>query len=142
MTASSDLVHATAVRHADKAILLTGRSGSGKSSLALQLMAAGAGLIADDKVILTGGLDGVMAACPPQIAGMIEARGVGILSCPPADPAPVALVVDMDQAETVRMPPHRTVTLLGHNFPLLWHVCSPHFPATLLQLIRYGRSTR
>lgn len=142
MTVPPDTVHATAVRHAGKAILLRGASGRGKSSLALQLIGLGARLIADDRVILTAGSDGVTAACPPQIAGLIEARGVGILNSPAADPAIVGLVVDMDQTETQRMPPHRNVTLLGHILPLLWHVESPHFPATLMQVIQHGRSTR
>jgi len=46
-------LHATAVAFDQKAVVITGPSGAGKSSLALQMMAFGADLVADDQVILT-----------------------------------------------------------------------------------------
>ncbi len=142
MSDPHETIHATAVRYSDKAVLLTGASGSGKSTLAIQLIGQGATLIADDRVILEERDAGLYAVCPTAIAGMIEARGVGILNSPAADPALVSLVVDMDNIETVRLPPQRNVTLGGHILPLLWHVRSPHFAVTLLHILRYGRSQR
>jgi len=72
-------LHATAVAFEGKGVLITGRSGSGKSSLALQLMAIGHTLIADDQTDVTRHADRLWASAPPSIKGMIEARGVGIL---------------------------------------------------------------
>lgn len=136
------IIHATAIVHAGAVCLISGPSGSGKSALALQLMALGAGLIADDRVCLT--LDGtdLIASCPPTILGLIEARGVGILNATPASPAPVKLAVDMGKLEVARMPPPRNVMHLGQKVPLLWHVDKPHFPATVLQMLSHGRSSR
>jgi len=142
MAGPSSTIHGTAVRYADQAVILIGASGSGKSSLALQLLGLGAQLIADDRVVLNPADDRPVASCPPTIEGLIEARGVGILNTPAAEPAPVALVVDMDTEETERLPVQRNVTLGGHILPLLWHIRSPHFPVTLLHILRYGRSTR
>ena len=122
--------------------MFTGPSGSGKSALALQMMALGAGLIADDRVILTRTGDGITLSCPPTISGLIEARGVGVLNAQPADAAGLAWVVDLSRTETKRHPDARKVTYLGCIVPLLWRVDASHFPATLLHLLAHGRSSR
>lgn len=142
MSDPQEIIHASAVRHGGGAVLITGASGSGKSGLALQMMALGAGLIADDRVILSVQDDVLIASCPATIKGLIEARGVGILNAEPAAPSPVVLVIDMDKTETERTPPHRVVTHLSHILPLLWCVDSPHFPAMIMQILSHGRSTR
>ncbi len=87
----------------DRAIVITGASGSGKSALALQLIALGARLVADDKtrVALCG--RALMASAPDTIAGLIEARGVGILRADPMPEARLVLAVDMDREETDRI---------------------------------------
>ena len=46
------IVHASCVARDGRAVLIRGASGSGKSGLALQLMALGAGLVADDRTRL------------------------------------------------------------------------------------------
>jgi HPr kinase/phosphorylase len=135
-------LHATAVALEGKALVITGPSGSGKSSLALQLMAYGATLIADDQVILSHDGSDLIAACPRNITGLIEARHVGVLNAVPAPPSPVVLAVDLGQTEVERIPVHRTVTWLNHTIPLLWGIKSPHLPASLLQMLKAGRSLR
>ena len=132
------IVHATAVSAAGRALLLVGRSGAGKSALALRMIALGAGLIADDRTDLSL-RDGVpVAACPPTIRGRIEARGLGILEVPPAPPAPVVAVVDLDTAETARLPESREVRVIGQKVSLLHGLASDHFPAALLLYLRGG----
>jgi HPr kinase/phosphorylase len=42
----------------------------------------------------------------------------------------------MDQTETERLPPPRTITTLSKTFPLLHNVESRHFPAAILQYLR------
>ena len=81
MTPSPDqlLLHATAVAVDDQAVLIEGASGSGKSALALTLMAFGAVLVADDRVLLQIAGGNLIATPPATIAGRIEARGMGIL---------------------------------------------------------------
>jgi HPr kinase/phosphorylase len=135
-------LHATSVCYEGQALVITGPSGCGKSGLALQLMAFGATLIADDRVTLTSTGNRLIASCPPSISGLIEARFVSVLNARAAPPAPVALAVDLGQTERERIPVHRTVTWLNHEIPLLWDSKSPHLCASLLQMLKSGRSLR
>jgi len=132
----TETCHATAVAVGHRAVLLTGASGSGKSGLALEMMARGAALVADDQVILTRDDDAITLTCPPPLRGMIEARGVGILHAEPCAEAQLALVVDMDQTETDRMPPARMIDMLGVSIKLLHNVASQHFPAAIIQYLK------
>jgi HPr kinase/phosphorylase len=132
-------IHASAVGIKGQGLLILGPSGSGKSALALTLMAAGAGLVADDRVILRVEGDHLMAECPPALAGRIEARGIGILRAEPAGPVPITQVVDLGQAETHRLPPCRRITLLGLARPLVLGPWTPHLAPALMQLMRGGR---
>ena len=77
---ASLVVHASCVAAGERGLLIMGKSGAGKSALALQLIAFGAALVADDRVALTIEDDTLIARCPGQaIRGMIEARGFGLL---------------------------------------------------------------
>lgn len=132
-------LHATAVALNGRGLLITGQSGSGKSSLALDLMALGADLIADDRVLLERSETGILLSCPPAIQNMIEARGVGILNAQSVSDTALALVVDMDKVEEDRLPPRRTTEVLGLTFELLHCVASPSFPAAVVQYLKKGR---
>ncbi|MCX7558667.1 serine kinase [Sulfitobacter sp. F26204] len=137
-SSQSEIIHASCVRVAAKAVLIRGASGTGKSSLALQLTAFGGELVADDRTILSVSNNVLFAACPDPIDGKIEARGVGILRLPSAGQTPVALLVDMNKAEDARLPYRHTEMLLGVTLPCLWNAPSPHFAAAVLQYLRHG----
>jgi HPr kinase/phosphorylase len=134
-----EVLHATCVAVGGKGVLILGPSGSGKSSLALDLMALGARLVADDRTIVSPGTDAPLAACPPAIRGRIEARGIGILSADPAPPTPVLLVVDLGTPEPDRLPPARTRAIAGHAVPLVQNPGTGPFAAAILQYLRGGR---
>lgn len=138
MTESLTL-HATCVAVEGRGVLITGPSGSGKSSLALALMAHGARLVADDQVTLSLRDGALWATCPPAIRGMIEARGLGLLAAETVDRAEVTVAVDMGQTEGVRLPPLRNVTYLGRTVALVFGQAGAHFPAALLHYVRAGR---
>lgn len=135
-------LHASAVAWSGRAVLIIGASGSGKSALSLGLMGLGCGLVADDRVQLDVTNGRLIASCPPAIAGLIEARGIGILRAEPAPAATVALVVDMDRAETTRLPPRRFTTLSGCDLPLIYRTDAPNFAPSILQLLKSGWSDR
>jgi len=109
------LVHATSVAlgppvrafggSAGIGVLLLGAPGSGKSDLALRLIAEGASLIADDQTALFV-RDGVLhALSPASTAGLLEVRGVGILRLDADEAAPLFLAVDLDASVTIpRLP--------------------------------------
>ena len=92
----SNPVHATSVMIGGKVLLLSGKSGSGKSDLALRLIDRGALLVSDDYTDLVA-RDGVLHASPPaSIAGRIEIRGIGIVAMAFASEGPVALMIDLE----------------------------------------------
>jgi len=137
-TADRLLAHGTAVALAGRGILILGPSGSGKSALALALMALGARLIGDDRVEVRVTPEAVFLSPPPELAGRIEARFVGILGAETAS-APLVLVVDLGRTETQRLPEPHAARLESHTFPCLHAVASGHFPAAIAQYVKGGR---
>jgi serine kinase of HPr protein (carbohydrate metabolism regulator) len=87
---------ASCVAIGSRAVLIEGPSGSGKSSLALALIDRGAVLIGDDGVRLEARGDRLHAFPPPNIAGLIEVRNLGLLSFQTTADLPVALVLRLD----------------------------------------------
>lgn len=136
--AQESVVHATCVALEGGAALIRGTAGQGKSGLALQLIALGATLVADDRTRLWRDGDRLMADAPDTIRGRIEARGLGILHLPQTGPAPVACVVDLDRNETGRLPPLRHETVMDLHLPSFGKSPHPHFPAAILLYLRYG----
>ncbi len=133
-------VHASCVAIDGCGLLILGASGSGKSGLALDLMALGATLVSDDRVILSRAGDDLVASAPPAIAGLIEARGIGLLNARPHGPVTLGCVVDLDRTETDRLPARRQILLLGVSVTLLLKVESRHFASALMQYCKKGRS--
>ena len=136
------ILHATCVAFGGHAVVITGASGIGKSTLGLMLMALGCDLVADDRTEISQTDGAIFADCPPNIAGLIEARGVGILNAAKTAQTKVALVVDMDQVETQRLPQRRFITLLGCDLPLIYRVEGPQFTPAIMQILTAGWSDR
>lgn len=133
------LVHASTVCIAGRGLLITGAAGTGKSSLALQLIALGAELVADDGTLLLRDGGTLTARAPGTIRGRIEARGLGILAAPTRAETAVAAAVDLSQTETERLPPRREITFLGVSVPLVLGQRTPYFPAALRHYVLHGR---
>ncbi|KIN78325.1 Hpr serine kinase/phosphatase domain protein [Sulfitobacter mediterraneus KCTC 32188] len=123
-------------------MLILGASGTGKSALALQLIALGAELVADDRTIITRSSKTLRASVPEAIAGQIEARGVGILGVPHAASAQVVLAVDMGRQSAKRLPEPETIDVLGIALPCLCRVDGPHFAAAILLSLRRSINLR
>lgn len=137
---AGEILHATSVAVEGRGLLILGPSGAGKSSLALRLLSLGAQLVSDDRTRVTLQDGRLVATCPsPTIRGLIESRGLGLLRAPTVDSAPLTLAVDLGQGETERLPPLRTVTILGFALPLVLHPQNDHFPDALMLYLRHGR---
>jgi HPr kinase/phosphorylase len=130
------LIHATTVAVSGQGVLIVGPSGSGKSSLAIQLIALGAMLVADDQTIITAQGGTLIADVPSSIAGLIEARGVGLLKQAHAGPTPLQLVVDLGCREEKRLPERHVHVLEGCAMPCLHNPESPHFAQAILLYIK------
>lgn len=102
-------------------------------------MAYGAALVADDRVVLGRQDHQILASAPSSLGGMIEARGMGLLHCECVATAAIALVVDLDQKETERLPEKRMTELLGLPVPLVYRVDGIHFAPAVLQFLKSGR---
>ncbi|KQM65849.1 aldolase [Sphingomonas sp. Leaf17] len=105
-------LHATTVAIDGRAVLLCGPSGAGKSDLALRLVDRGAVLVSDDQTIVRRVGDQLIASAPATIAGLIEIRGIGIVTMPHAGPVPVAARVTLG-SDVVRMPEPSAYDILG-----------------------------
>lgn len=120
--------------------MIVGPSGSGKSSLALELMSMDAILVADDKTIVRR-QDQILLVTPPEAtAGLIEARQVGLLRAEHCKSAQLTLVVDLSREESERLPPYRTHSLMGLDVDLILGAKNPHIGAAVLQYLKFGRS--
>ncbi len=123
----SERVHATCVAlrrgRTWRAILLRGPSGAGKSDLALRLIEGGARLVADDQTDLSRRGRMVIASAPARIAGLIEARGIGIVKLGRdqlVTRAPLALLVDLAHPERIeRLPEPARENILGVDLPVV-----------------------
>ena len=115
----SAIVHATCIvcnsagtafgAPADAGVLITGDSGSGKSDLALRLIAMGAGLVADDSCELFKAGETLQVRAARNIRGLMEVRGVGIVAMPFVPEARIALVVATTSGNAIeRLPIRRT----------------------------------
>lgn len=112
-------LHATCVAVAGAGVVLLGPSGSGKSDLALRLIEMGGRLVADDRLVVER-RDGQLFGRPPEaLAGLIEARGLGIMRIEHCPSVPLRLIVELGKARPDRLPAHRTSELLGIALPCI-----------------------
>ncbi len=100
------LIHASCVAMGGRGVLLVGPSGIGKSDVALRLIDQGAILVADDQTELFIENSTLYARAPTTLAGLIEARHLGLLRLPFTAQAPIALYVNLVQSniEIERLP--------------------------------------
>ncbi len=105
-----------------RGVLLRGHSGAGKSSLALRTLSLDFHLVADDRVIVWRSGREVFGRAPEVLAGLIEVRGMGVISSPACIVfAEIALVVDLVNSETPieRFPDPERVEIAGLAVPLI-----------------------
>ncbi|MBW8783139.1 MAG: HPr kinase/phosphatase C-terminal domain-containing protein [Novosphingobium sp.] len=137
---SGQVHQATCVALGGRALLIEGPPGAGKSSLALSLLDRGAELIGDDGVVLERRGDVVWASPPPNTAGVLEVRNVGLLPWPTVAEAPVALVLRLDPASPRFVDAPEQVARAGITLPLIR--LAPDSPVLALRaeqaLVRHG----
>lgn len=113
------IVHASCVDVDGQGVLLLGKSGSGKSDLALRLIDEGAQLVADDQVHLVAKNEELYASAPGRLTGLLEVRGVGILRLPYRREVRLRLAVrNVFETEVERYPHAQYYDCEGVRIPL------------------------
>jgi serine kinase of HPr protein (carbohydrate metabolism regulator) len=120
--------------------LIEGASGVGKSDLALRAVESGFRLVADDRVtvFVSGGrLQGV---APAPLVGLLEIRGLGVVSQAAIAVAQVSLIVRcIDTPSAIeRLPDPRFETILGVDVPVfdLWPL-EPAAPVKIRRMLEH-----
>ena len=121
-----ETIHASAVAVGERAVIIRGPSGSGKSRLALALLGAAksgllpyAKLVADDRIKISAAHGRLVVSAPETISGMIEVHGLGIraVDCEPM--AVARWIVDLAAKDAARMPELSSAGILGVTIPRL-----------------------
>jgi serine kinase of HPr protein (carbohydrate metabolism regulator) len=100
-------------------VIITGPSGSGKSDLALRLLDRGFRLVSDDQTLVRRDGERLFASAPPNIAGRLEIRGLGIVDVDYETDVAVALIVELT-SDIARLPDDsRERPILGIGVPLI-----------------------
>ena len=103
-----------------RGVLIQGASGAGKSDLALRALDAGFRLVADDRTVVWASGGALFGRAPPVLAGLIEARGQGIMRVPPLALAQIVLVAACAEPDAIeRMPAPDAVDIVGVTVPRL-----------------------
>ena len=113
-------MHATCVDVNGSGVLIVGHSGSGKSSLAINLLALGSKLVADDQCVLVKKNEKFRVFKPASLPNSVEIRGVGLVSVPMVIETRRDLGVNMDEAEKERMPDLRFTESDGYKIPTVF----------------------
>ncbi len=134
--------HGTLVVIQKQGFLLTGKSGIGKTTLALQLLDRGHQLVADDLVHITADATGIIGSCPAAGRGYIHHKQLGLLPLTPHFGAsaiiaehPIDYIVTLTDAQ---LPTHNLEpqcdqrTCHGHSIP---HYTLAHQPASVLPIL-------
>jgi serine kinase of HPr protein (carbohydrate metabolism regulator) len=132
-------LHASCILISEMGLLIRGPSGSGKSSLARQIVLQGqrggrfARLVCDDRVRVENRNGRILASAVPDIAGQIEVRGIGLLTVPYETSAIVRWVIDLGQVPA-RLPAGAapTVTLCGVPLPRIEACMEPGLSQAIL----------
>jgi len=136
--------HGVLMRINDYGVLIIGPAGSGKSSLALELLSQGHQLIADDVVEFSKHQNTIIGHCPPMLEGLLHTRELGLISVPTVfgqnawqRQQTVDFVIALQSAFKPNIEltiEEKRYALLDQTLPLL--TLSPHNPASLVHRIQ------
>lgn len=113
-------LHGTCVDIKGNGVLICGKSGVGKSSLALQLIDRGATLVADDQTFLNLEHETLVAHAPISLKGIMEVRGIGLCSFPFQSKSFLRLCIEIyENEELERLPNPLFVEYYGIKVPQL-----------------------
>lgn len=136
-------INGTCVAVDGAGVLLRGPSGSGKSDLALRLIAGGGCLVADDYTDIAEAGGRLFATAPVELEGLLEVRGIGIVRLRAADSVPVVANIELVPSASVeRMPVAERIEFSGVCIPC-FRLCpfEPSAVAKVALVVRIARGS-
>ncbi len=109
--------HSTSIVFEDNGLMILGKSGSGKSDLALRLIDSGATLISDDITICRKINSQIFLFSPEETKGLLEVREVGVITVPYVENIRLNLIARLVDEEITRMPKPENLRILGIKIP-------------------------
>lgn len=136
-------LHASCVAIRGRGVLLIGPSGSGKSDLALRLIDRGARLVSDDQTEVDVKREKLIARAPKALRGLLEIRGLGIVTLAVREQVSVCMAVQLSTAESSsRLPAPSVFHCEGLALPVValsaFEVSAPIKVEMALESLRAG----
>lgn len=116
-------------------LLILGPSGSGKSSLAAQMIAFGAHLVSDDLTVLARNARGVICKRPELGPQAMELPGLGIIPARGVDAAPLTCCLLLQSARAERLPQPEQIEIFGIAVPVHRAVYAADLGAKMMVLM-------
>ena len=132
------IIHASSIEMSGKGVVIFGKSGVGKSNLAIKLISMGANLIADDQTQLDLKEDKILISKYSSTPNFIEARGIGFIKVPFKMNSELFCFIKITNLELPRLPNEKTICCFGKKIKVLEY--NPYYSneCALFLGLRYG----
>ena len=135
---NSKIIHASSVDINGKGVVILGKSGAGKSNLAIKLISMGAKLISDDKTHVKFKENKIIISKPETTPNFIEARGIGLIKVPFVVSSKLFCFVKITNLELNRLPNAKNKYCFGKKIKLMEFNPFYNNESALFMSIRYG----
>ncbi len=137
---TSKIIHASSIEINGRGAVILGKSGTGKSNLAIKLISMGANLISDDQTHLKLTEDKIIITKPISTPKLIEARGIGLLHAPYVLSSELFCFIKITDLELPRLPHSKIKNCLGKKIKMLEFNPIYNNESALFLGLRYGIS--
>ena len=132
------IIHASSVDINGKGVVILGKSGAGKSNLAIKLISMGAKLISDDQTHFKCKENKIIISKPETTPNFIEARGIGLIKVPFVVSSKLFCFVKITNLELNRLPNAKNKYCFGKKIKLMEFNPFYNNESALFMSIRYG----
>ena len=138
---NSKIIHASSVDINGKGIVILGKSGAGKSNLAIKLISMGAKLISDDQTHFKLIENKIIISKPETTPNFIEARGIGLIEAPFVVSAKLFCFVKITNLELKRLPNAKKKYCFGKKIKMIEFNPNYNNESSLFLSLKYGVKT-
>ena len=135
---NSKIIHASSIDINGKGVVILGKSGAGKSNLAIKLISMGAKLISDDQTHFKFKENKIIISKPETTPNFIEARGIGLIKVPFVVSSKLFCFVKITNLELNRLPNAKNKYCFGKKIKLMEFNPFYNNESALFMSIRYG----